>query len=197
MRFPSTRLSVLPCIPDQDLGTVVNEDGVRVAGDDVARSGRCAADRVVRRVDVDADRDWPARRRRSRRCRCSCPRRRCRSRRVVDLDAVTGVARDDVSRQRRSCRRSCCPWRRCRSRRRRCHWRRAAVPAALVPIRLPATRLSDVDGPGGDLDAVAGVAGDDVARAGRRCRRSCCRGDVDAHAQAVGDRDGPRESVPM
>ena len=104
--------------------------------------------------------------------------------RAVDLDAVR-VAGDEVGRR----------WRRAadrvvrsaadRSPRRRCHCRWRAVPAASVPIQLPATTLSS--SPRRDLDAVADVAGDDVARPAvppivlpwRRCRsrrrRRCSR----------------------
>ena len=49
----------------------------------------------------------------------------------------------------------------------------AAVPVTSVPMKLPATTLPVVPG-AGDLDAVAGVARDHVARRRPSCRRSCC-----------------------
>ena len=83
-------------------GAALDVHAVAVAGDEVARPGRGAADRVARGTAVDEDAivaGCPARTCRRRWCRCSCPRRRCPSCRCWrDSTPSNGVAGDDVAR---------------------------------------------------------------------------------------------------
>ena len=69
------------------------------------------------------------------------------------------------------------------------------MPLALVPIRLPTTRLPDAATPLINTPESLLIR-DQVARAGGRAANCIARG-IDLDADAVGDRRGPVASVPM